>query len=81
MGRRLPGNKFVKDGDVWSITYEGAGAQDDRVGNKYTAGYDEIVEKLEGITNIHTVFNNLENAQKALKEIVAADLGLSAKEP
>ena len=50
---------------------------DDRVGNKYTAGYDEIVEKLEGITNIHTVFNNLENAQKALKEIVAADLGLS----
>jgi len=50
---------------------------DDRVGNQYTAGYDEIVEKLEGITNIHAVFNNLKNAQKALKEIVAADLGLS----
>ena len=50
---------------------------DDRVGNRYTAGYDEIVDKLEGITNIHAVFNNLEKAQKALKEIVEADLGLS----
>lgn len=50
---------------------------DDRVGNRYTAGYDKIVENLEGITNIHAVFNRLENAQNALKEIVAADLGLS----
>ena len=50
---------------------------DDRVGNRYTAGYDEIANKLEGITNIHAVFNNLEKAQKALKEIVEADLGLS----
>jgi len=50
---------------------------DDRVGNQYTAGYDEIVEKLEGITNIHAVFNDLKKAQKALKEIVEADLGLS----
>jgi hypothetical protein len=50
---------------------------DDRVGNQYTAGYDGIVEKLEGITNIHAVFNDLKKAQKALKEIVKADLGLS----
>lgn len=50
---------------------------DDRVGNQYTAGYHEIVEKIEGITNIHAVFNNLEKAQKALREVVEADLGLS----
>lgn len=50
---------------------------DDRVGNQYTVGYDEIVEKLEGITNIHAVFNTLESAQHALKDLVAADLGLS----
>lgn len=50
---------------------------DDRVGNQYTAGYHKIVEKIEGITNIHAVFNNLGKAQKALKEIVEADLGLS----
>ena len=50
---------------------------DDRVGNQYTAGYESIVRNLEGITNIHAVFNDLETATCALKEIVAADLGLS----
>lgn len=50
---------------------------DDRVGNQYTAGYEDIVRKLEGITNIHAVFNNLKKARQALKEIVDADLGLS----
>ena len=50
---------------------------DDRVGNRYTAGYDEIVGRLEGITNIHAVFNDRKKAQKALREIVEADLGLS----
>jgi len=50
---------------------------DDRVGNRYTAGYGGIVQGVEGITNIHAVFNDLKKAQKALKEIVAADLGLS----
>ena len=50
---------------------------DDRVGNRYTAGYDEIVGNLEGITNIHAVFNDLEKATSALKEMVKADLGLS----
>jgi hypothetical protein len=50
---------------------------DDRVGNRYTAGYDEIIRNLEGVTNIHAVFNNLEKAKQALKDIVKADLGLS----
>ena len=49
----------------------------DRTGNRYTAGYDKIVDNLAGITNIHAVFNDLEKAKKALKEIVNADLGLS----
>jgi hypothetical protein len=50
---------------------------DDRVGNRYTAGYDEITRNLEGVTNIHAVFNNLEKAKQALKDIIKADLGLS----
>ena len=50
---------------------------DDRVGNRYTAGYEKIVANLEGITNIHAVFNDLEAAQKVLTEIVKSDLGLS----
>jgi hypothetical protein len=50
---------------------------DDRVGNRYTAGYDKITRNLEGITNIHAVFNNLEKANQVLKDIVEADLGLS----
>jgi len=50
---------------------------DDRVGNQYTAGYDKIVENLEGITNIHAVFNDFEKAKKVFREIVEADLGLS----
>lgn len=50
---------------------------DDRVGNRYTAGYDEITRNLEGITNIHAVFNSLEKAKQVLKDIVEADLGLS----
>jgi len=50
---------------------------DDRVGNRYTAGYDKITRNLEGVTNIHAVFNNLEKAKQALKDIVKADLGLS----
>lgn len=50
---------------------------DDRVGNRYTAGYDKIVNNLEGVTNIHAVFNDFEKAKKAFGEIVAADLGLS----
>jgi len=50
---------------------------DDRVGNRYTAGYDKIVRNLEGITNIHAVFSDLKSAQQALNDIVAADLGLS----
>lgn len=50
---------------------------DDRVGNRYTAGYEKIVEKLEGITNIHAVFNDIGTARKVLKSIVEADLGLS----
>lgn len=50
---------------------------DDRVGNRYTAGYDKIVGNLEGITNIHAVFNDFEKAKKAFREIVEADLGLS----
>lgn len=50
---------------------------DDRVGNRYTAGYDEMVDKIEGITNIHAVFNDRKKAQKALNDIVEADLGLS----
>lgn len=50
---------------------------DDRVGNQYTAGYQKIVDKLEGITNIHAVFNHLEKAKRALKQLVEADLGLS----
>lgn len=50
---------------------------DDRVGNRYTAGYERIASRLEGITNIHAVFNDLASAKKVLKEIAAADLGLS----
>ncbi len=50
---------------------------DDRVGNRYTAGYDKIVGNLEGITNVHAVFNDLKKATSALKEMVKADLGLS----
>ena len=50
---------------------------DDRVGNQYTAGYEKIVANLEGITNIHAVFNDLGAAQKALAEIIKSDLGLS----
>jgi len=50
---------------------------DDRVGNRYTAGYEQITSRLEGITNIHAVFNDLGSAMKALKEITEADLGLS----
>lgn len=50
---------------------------DDRIGNRYTAGYDKIVENLEGITNIHAVFNDLEKAKRVLREIVEVDLGLS----
>ena len=50
---------------------------DDRVGNRYTAGYEKLVQNLEGITNIHAVFNDLKSAQGALNDIVAADLGLS----
>ena len=50
---------------------------DDRVGNQYTAGYENIVRKIEGITNIHAVFNDLKKATLALKDIVKADLGLS----
>ena len=50
---------------------------DDRVGNRYTAGYDKIVENLEGITNIHAVFNDFKKAKKAFREIVEAGLGLS----
>jgi len=50
---------------------------DDRTGNRYTAGYEKITENLEGITNIHAVFNDFEKAKKALRKIVDADLGLS----
>ncbi|MFQ6078146.1 MAG: hypothetical protein ACE5NJ_03290 [Thermodesulfobacteriota bacterium] len=50
---------------------------DDRVGNRYTAGYDKIVGNLEGITNIHAVFNDFERAKEVFREIVEADLGLS----
>jgi len=50
---------------------------DDRFGNRYTAGYDEITRNLEGITNIHAVFNSLEKAKQVLKDVVEADLGLS----
>jgi len=50
---------------------------DDRVGNRYTAGYEQIVNRLEEITNIHAVFNDLTSAGKVLKEIADSDLGLS----
>ncbi|MBW2153720.1 MAG: hypothetical protein JRH18_18880 [Deltaproteobacteria bacterium] len=50
---------------------------DDRVGNRYTAGYDQIVENLEEVTNIHAVFNDLNTAKQVLKDLVEADLGLS----
>ncbi|MBW2148786.1 MAG: hypothetical protein JRI22_17370 [Deltaproteobacteria bacterium] len=50
---------------------------DDRVGNRYTVGYDKIKDNLEGITNIHAVFNDLEKAKKVLREIAEAGLGLS----
>lgn len=50
---------------------------DDRTGNRYTAGYEKITENLEGITNIHAVFNDFEKAKKVLRKIVDADLGLS----
>ncbi|MFQ5841108.1 MAG: hypothetical protein ACE5I8_01615 [Thermodesulfobacteriota bacterium] len=50
---------------------------DDRVGNRYTAGYDKIVGNLEGITNIHAVFNDFERAKEVFRGIVEADLGLS----
>ena len=50
---------------------------DDRVGSRYTVGYENIVANLEGITNIHAVFDDLESAKKVLREVLEADLGLS----
>jgi len=50
---------------------------DDRVGNLYTAGYSEIVQKLEDVTNIHAVYYDLNKACRVLEDIVEAGLGLS----
>jgi len=50
---------------------------DDRLGNKYMINTEEYLKKIQGITNIHAVFDDKKKVHRALKEIDNADLGLS----
>lgn len=50
---------------------------DDLTGNVLTLGAEQLDRNLHDITNVHVAFNSVKDAAGALKEVVAADLGIS----
>lgn len=50
---------------------------DDLTGNVLTLGAEQLEKNVRDLTNIHVVFSSVQDAAAALKEVVAANLGIS----